>query len=214
LHFLLDQTENDELEGRKDKVCREGWSCWLGTGKVTSDPVNTVLQYVYYWQMRDHCKKSKNLAPAAFDMIDWDAIKDSSSASPELFNLWTSKQISGFCPVGKNMQRWAFGRIVNATVATSCPKMLTISASVPMKTDKMHGALRHGCLMLILTLQSSIALFHYCKCRIPTAFSLHIPMLVPLTCFLQAHQHLPLPKNWTTSGYNTSSRDTYLLNGE
>jgi hypothetical protein len=25
---------------------------------------------------------------------------------------------------------------------------------------------------------------------------------------------LPLPKNWTTSGYNTSSRDTYLLNGE
>jgi hypothetical protein len=58
--------------------------------------------------MRDHYKESENLTPAAFNTIDWDTIKDSTNSSPELFNLWMSKQVSGFCPVGKNMQQWGF----------------------------------------------------------------------------------------------------------
>lgn len=96
-----------------------------------------VLQHLYYKQMRDHCKESENLTPAAFDTIDWDTIKDSTNSSPELFNLWMSKQISGFCPVGKNMQQWGFWE---DSQCHSCDEPSDeTSVSVPMKTDKMNG---------------------------------------------------------------------------
>lgn len=101
-------SNNDELDDCNDSVRREGWSCWLGNTKVTSDPVNAIIQYVYYQLMQDHCEKSENLALEAFDTIDWEAIEHPTSSSPELFNLWMSKQVSGFCPASKNMERWGF----------------------------------------------------------------------------------------------------------
>ena len=46
--------------------------------------------------------------PEDFDLIDWDAIKDAANTSLTLFNLWRTKQVSGFCAVGKNMKQWGF----------------------------------------------------------------------------------------------------------
>jgi hypothetical protein len=46
--------------------------------------------------MKEHCATKEGLFPEALNTIDWDAIKDSTDSSPELFNLWMTKQISGF----------------------------------------------------------------------------------------------------------------------
>jgi hypothetical protein len=70
--------------------------------------VNEIIKYVYRQKMKEHCTMKEGLSAEAFDTIDWDAIEDSMDSSPELFNLWMTKQISGFCPCGKNMKRWGF----------------------------------------------------------------------------------------------------------
>jgi hypothetical protein len=44
--------------------------------------------------MKEHCATKEGLSPEAFDTINWDAIEDSMDSSPELFNLWMTKQIS------------------------------------------------------------------------------------------------------------------------
>jgi len=58
--------------------------------------------------MQEHCHIKEGLPCDAFFLIDWDAIEDATASSPNLFNLWMTKQVSGFCAVGKMMKRWRF----------------------------------------------------------------------------------------------------------
>jgi hypothetical protein len=108
LRYLLQTDEDGDLEDAPDSILQEGWSCWLDQTKVTSDPLNEIIKYVYRRKMKEHCATKEGLSPEAFNTIDWDAIEDSTDSSLELFNLWMTKQISGFCPCSKNMKRWGF----------------------------------------------------------------------------------------------------------
>jgi hypothetical protein len=103
LRYLLQMDEDGNLDYASDSIL-QGWSCWLDQTKVTSDPLNEIIKYVYHRKMKEHCATKEGLSPEAFDTIDWDAIEDSTDSSLELFNLWMTKQISGFCPCDKNMK--------------------------------------------------------------------------------------------------------------
>jgi hypothetical protein len=60
--------------------------------------VNEIIKYVYCRKMKEHCTTKEGLSPEAFNTINWDAIEDLTDSSLELFTLWMTKQISGFCP--------------------------------------------------------------------------------------------------------------------
>ena len=87
---------------------KEGWSCWLDDVKVTSDPGPAIRRFIHGRRMQEHCHIKEGLPREAFFLIDWDAIDDATASSPNLFNLWMTKQVSGFCAVGKMMKRWRF----------------------------------------------------------------------------------------------------------
>ena len=86
----------------------EGWSCWLGDTKVTTNLYPTIVKHIYWQKMKEHCQLKEGLEPEAFDLVEWDAIDDAANMLPMLFNLWKMKQVSGFCGVGKNMKCWGF----------------------------------------------------------------------------------------------------------
>jgi hypothetical protein len=102
--------------------------------------VNEIIKYVYRQKMKEHCATKEGLSPEAFDTIDWDAIKDSTDSSPELFNLWMTKQISGFCPCGKNMKRWGFWEdSKNATAAQNHQKTRITSSTAHTRIEWRLG---------------------------------------------------------------------------
>jgi hypothetical protein len=36
----------------------------------------------------------ENLLPSAFNLIDWNGIRDATTMAPDLFNLWMTEQVS------------------------------------------------------------------------------------------------------------------------
>jgi hypothetical protein len=97
LRHLITLEEDGKLDLPQHNIFREGWSCWLGDVKVTSEPIKVNLHFIYLCELSNHCNKNENLPFAAFDTIKWDAIVDATSSNPELFNLWMTKHVSGQC---------------------------------------------------------------------------------------------------------------------
>jgi hypothetical protein len=56
--------------------------------------------------MKQQCAMKEGLLEIAFDAIDWDAVEALAHSLPELFNVWMTKHVSGFCPCGKKKMRW------------------------------------------------------------------------------------------------------------
>jgi hypothetical protein len=52
---------------------------------------------------------------STFDSINWEARDKALDSKPDMFKIWLSKQGSGFCATGKNMQHWFGDKI------THCP---------------------------------------------------------------------------------------------
>jgi hypothetical protein len=87
----------------------EGWSCWINGKKLTSDPALPVRQHVFSKDLRKHLHEKKKLDKEFFDCVDWDANSDAFAAFPQLFKLWATKHVSGWCGVNSMMFHW--GRV-------------------------------------------------------------------------------------------------------
>lgn len=70
--------------------------------KATADPKGTVLKCIR--RLKGRCRVKERPPPAAFDPADWGGAEGATSAHPDLLNIWTMKQVSGFCPAGKAMK--------------------------------------------------------------------------------------------------------------
>ena len=55
------------------------------------------------------------MPPEAFETVDWDALKLTLSSKPKMYNIWYSKQCSGWCGTGKKLLDW------KQTDDSSCP---------------------------------------------------------------------------------------------
>ena len=55
------------------------------------------------------------MPPEAFETVDWDTLKLSLSSKPKMYNIWYSKQCSGWCGTGKKLLDW------KQTDNSSCP---------------------------------------------------------------------------------------------
>ena len=88
------------------RIFAEGWQCWVDGVKQTTDPSDAIRASIFSDMMRNKLH-AKNALPAPFfDLVDWDAVEDAQAYYPNGFSLWMSKQVTGFCGVGKMMCRW------------------------------------------------------------------------------------------------------------
>ena len=125
-------SEPPPLAGLRN-ILMEGWSCWLGDTKVTTNLYPTIVNHIYWQKMKEHCQLKEGLEPEAFDLVEWDAIDDAANMLPMLFNLWKMKQVSGFW-----VRIWnagAFGKTVVVLAVMSWGKMPNTSCIAHIKTE-------------------------------------------------------------------------------
>ena len=48
------------------------------------------------------------MPPEAFDSVEWDALKMTLSCKPKMYNVWYSKQCSGWCGVNSKLVDWGY----------------------------------------------------------------------------------------------------------
>ena len=96
-------------------IAEEGWSCWVGETKVPSDPGPAIRRQVFRPKLRKRLDKKGKLPAPYFDRVDWPANELAFTAFPQLFRLWATKHISGWCGVNKMLHKW------KQTDDPSCP---------------------------------------------------------------------------------------------
>jgi hypothetical protein len=75
---------------------------------MTTDPSDAIVRHVARPSMRTKLHDKGRLDENDFDLVDWDAVGDAMASFPNLFRLWASKHMSGFCPIGHMMKIWKF----------------------------------------------------------------------------------------------------------
>jgi hypothetical protein len=85
----------------------EGWSCWIDHTKTTTDPTAQIRDHVFRQPMRDYLHRKGKVDEHAFAEIDWAASGAAFDSFPQLFRLWATKHVSGWC--GVNSMRFAWG---------------------------------------------------------------------------------------------------------
>ena len=73
-----------------------------------------------------------------FDLVDWDAIDDAQTHYLSGFSLWMSKQVTGFCGVGKMMFKWNMwdnSRCPGCDMEEETARHLLVCNNVDMKTE-------------------------------------------------------------------------------
>jgi hypothetical protein len=83
--------------------------------KLSNDCGDEIRFQVYLRIARKFFVEELGWHGATFDDVDWDQRDACLRGKPEMYQLWLSKQSTGFCATGVNMGRW-----FDATV-TSCP---------------------------------------------------------------------------------------------
>eukprot|EP00978_Attheya_sp_CCMP212_P039417 scaffold204614_cov47-Attheya_sp.AAC.1 len=70
-----------------------------------SDEVGTAVRgTVGRKKVMNHLIKTENMTAAQFNLIYyWDPIGTAMSVSPQLYQLWASKQVTRFCATGRMM---------------------------------------------------------------------------------------------------------------
>eukprot|EP00978_Attheya_sp_CCMP212_P030741 scaffold114206_cov73-Attheya_sp.AAC.1 len=81
----------------------QGWRCQINNVWM-SDEVGTAVQdIVRRKKIMNHLIKTGRMTAAQFNLIYWDPIGTTMSASPQLYQLWASKQVTRFCATGRMM---------------------------------------------------------------------------------------------------------------
>ena len=94
----------DEIISMPQEVHEEGWRCILHETKLTSHPAEPIRFHVAAVALRAHLNKKGTLPAAFFYSVDWEANGGALPGFPQLFRLWATKHISGFCGVGRHMK--------------------------------------------------------------------------------------------------------------
>ena len=102
------QAEAGTLPPCPSEIFQEGTRIYIDQTKITSRPGPRVRHAVFAHPMRDYLDEKGWLDSAAFDLVNWEAIRMAGAASAPLFRLWAAKNASGQCAVGKMMHRWNF----------------------------------------------------------------------------------------------------------
>ena len=58
--------------------------------------------------MCNHLHDREKLHKDLFDNVAWEAMGAALNIKPQLFQLWVTKQVSGFCATGKIMKKFRY----------------------------------------------------------------------------------------------------------
>ena len=86
----------------------EGWSCWIDDRKLTSNPAEDIRRHVHKPALQQHLAKKGKMDLSAFDLVNWDANQDAFAGFPQMFRLWATKHVSGWCGVNNMMFHWKY----------------------------------------------------------------------------------------------------------
>ena len=107
---LVDRLAAQPYSAAPSSIRGEGWSCWVGDVKMTTDPTDEIKRAVHEQVMKTHLSRPDHLrlSQTGFDFADWYAVRCALQKFPELFRMWASKHMAHFCGVGRMMRRWGF----------------------------------------------------------------------------------------------------------
>ena len=83
----------------------EGLSLWHKSTKMYKDMTTQISNLYYKHKAKPIICQKFNLQPAMFSTIDWDSLERATSLLSPMHNVYLSKHVIGFLPIGKNMER-------------------------------------------------------------------------------------------------------------
>ena len=84
------------------------WGFWIRGKLQTSDVGSAIRQALVYNKLRTHLHNQEKLHEDLFDTVAWEAMGSAISTKPQLFQLWVTKHVSGFCATGKMMKKFCY----------------------------------------------------------------------------------------------------------
>lgn len=108
-------TKHHSMEG-------EGWRCVIRGRKITANLTEPLRRGYYYQSTKDYLHGRGFLSSTAFDLVDWDAMYEATSTFPELFRMWMSKHITGWCGTKTNLYHWGESDTDKCPCCTNGPR--------------------------------------------------------------------------------------------
>jgi NADH pyrophosphatase NudC (nudix superfamily) len=93
----------------------ESASVFIDGVKQTSDVTKELRYQIGRAQARQFYADEKIMDNATFDSISWLDLRSLLSKRPKMYQLWFSKQCSGFCGTGQMITRW------DKEASSNCP---------------------------------------------------------------------------------------------
>jgi hypothetical protein len=81
----------------------QGWRCQIDNVWMSDEVGTAVRDTVGRTKVMNHLIKTKQMTAAQFNLIYWEPIGTTMSSSPQLYQLWASKQVTRFCATGRMM---------------------------------------------------------------------------------------------------------------
>jgi hypothetical protein len=84
----------------------EPWSVWTAGEKICNHLVSRVRETLTTKRITDYWIGKGRFSAVTLALVDWEAVRMAINGSKLSRRHWVSKQVSGFCGVGKMMQLW------------------------------------------------------------------------------------------------------------
>ena len=106
LHHLHIAYQQGRPKPDHNHIYCEGTRVFVDGTKLTTDGAPDIRHAVFAPKMRKYLAEKDLLPLTAFDLVDWQAIRQAANQTAPLFRLWASKNACGHCGVGKCLERW------------------------------------------------------------------------------------------------------------
>ena len=104
--YLRHRIRHERCGFTQSSMEKEGWRCYVYGKKVTKNP--TELLRRGYWGRSTllYFDKHDSLDESAFDLVDWDSMYDAMHSFPDLYRMWVTKHVTGWCGTNRKLYLW------------------------------------------------------------------------------------------------------------
>lgn len=104
--YLRHTIRHNRLDPADSSMEKEGWRCYIYGQKVTTNP--TELLRRGYWGRSTllYYEKHDLLNRQGFDLVDWDSMYEAMHSFPDLYRMWVTKHVTGWCGTNRKLYLW------------------------------------------------------------------------------------------------------------
>ena len=104
--YLRHRIRHERHERQDSAMAKEGWRCYVQGKKVSSNPTELVRRGYWAESAKAYYHNHNLLSKTAFDLVDWEGVYEAMVAFPDLFCMWVTKHVTGWCGTNRKLYQW------------------------------------------------------------------------------------------------------------